>query len=835
MHRASSSRRRHRAASLFNPLESLEARAYYSVHAFFVAAAGRLTVFGDAAGNEIVLGRDAGGAVVVNGGAVGVRGGEPAGDAVRQILVYGLSGDDVVRLDEANGPLPRATLNGGPGNDVLTGGSGADILVGQAGSDFLFGQGGADILAGGAGDDALTGGADNDLSSGQSGDDALFWNPGDGSDRDDGGDGVDTVGVNGATGPERFAAAPNGARVRFDRTDPNPFSLDIGTVETLSLRANAGDDTFAGADGLAQLIHLTVDGGVGNDTLLGSDGADDLLGRDGNDFVDGNGGNDLALLGDGDDTFRWDPGDGSDVVEGQNGIDSMVFNGSDLPERIDLSPNGPRVRLKRDVGNVLMDLNGLEQVRVNALGGADEVVASLLAAGIVDVTEDGGAGNDTLVGTRGNDTLLGGDGDDDLLGFRGNDTALMGAGDDTFEWLPGDGSDTVDGQAGRDTLLFNGSNDAEKFDLSADGNRARFTRDLGGVAMDLDGVERLDLNAFGGADTVTINDQSATDLTALDLALDGAAGTGFGDGAADSVVVNATALDDGIQIASFGTRIAIGGLFPFMNITGEDGLDALTVNTLGGDDVVDSANLAATNASELVKLTLIGGAGNDTLVGSQGADTFVWNPGDGSDVIEGQENPDTVIFNGSDVSENLVLSADGDRVRITDDVGGVTMSLGGVENATVSPLGGADAVTVEDLTGTAVTRIDLILASTPGGCVGDGRADSVVVNGTAGGDFIPVLGNNGAVLVNGGFLTRTGLPYFMVIRNPEATDLLQINGNGGDDTIDASELLTPVRFRAEGRAGNDTLIGSPGDDVLIGGPGDDALDGRAGNNVLVQD
>src|SRR5262249_30958179 len=190
----------------------------------------------------------------------------------------------------------------------------------------------------------------------------------------------------------------------------------------------------------------------------------------------------------------------------------------------------------------------------------------------------------------GDDTLIGGDGDDFFLGFRGNDTAFMGAGNDTFEWDQGDGSDTVEGQGGRDTLLFNGSNDAETFGILANGNHVLFLRSVANAAnvtMDLNGVEEVDLSARDGADTITVNDLTATDLTALNLDLNSAAGTG--DGANDSVIVNGTNGNDAIQIAAFdnGTRIAIGGLFPFVNITGAEAIDHLTVNTLGGDDVVD--------------------------------------------------------------------------------------------------------------------------------------------------------------------------------------------------------------------------------------------------------
>src|SRR5207302_581021 len=97
-------------------------------------------------------------------------------------------------------------------------------------------------------------------------------------------------------------------------------------------------------------------------------------------------------------------------------------------------------------------------------------------------------------------------------GDAGNDTIFMVAGDDTFQWNPGDGSDTVDGQGGRDTMVFNGSDASEKIDISANGSRVRLTRDVGGVTMDLDGVEDVDFNALGGADTITVNDPSATDL-----------------------------------------------------------------------------------------------------------------------------------------------------------------------------------------------------------------------------------------------------------------------------------------------------------------------------------
>src|SRR5262249_43669451 len=153
-------------------------------------------------------------------------------------------------------------------NDTLTGGSGADQLFGQSGNDTLLGKGGNDFLFGGADNDVLTGGDGDDQVFGESGNDRMIWNPGDDTDLNEGGDGSDTVEVNGGNGSENFTIAANGTRVRFDRIDPAPFSLDIGTSENLVVNANGGDDTISAGNGLANLIQITMDGGAGNDTLL---------------------------------------------------------------------------------------------------------------------------------------------------------------------------------------------------------------------------------------------------------------------------------------------------------------------------------------------------------------------------------------------------------------------------------------------------------------------------------------------------------------------------------------------------------------------------------------
>src|SRR5262245_28884615 len=127
-------------------VEVLGDRVLPAVTASFLPASGTLSVFGDALDNTITLGRNAAGQILVNGGAVLVKGGTPTVANTALIQVFGQGGNDVVTLNEASGALPKANLFGGAGDDTLTGGSGGDMLFGQSGNDTLLGKGGFDFL-----------------------------------------------------------------------------------------------------------------------------------------------------------------------------------------------------------------------------------------------------------------------------------------------------------------------------------------------------------------------------------------------------------------------------------------------------------------------------------------------------------------------------------------------------------------------------------------------------------------------------------------------------------------------------------------------------------------
>jgi Ca2+-binding RTX toxin-like protein len=531
------------------------------------------------------------------------------------------------------------------------------------------------------------------------------------------------------------------------------------------------------------------------------------------------------------------------VVEGTSGADTIVL-------RLHAGqPNLVQVDFNDGAADFDFDRVAVTSIAVDAKGGDDTVRVDDTNGVFTDTIPTviaGGAGNDTLTGGAGAETFLGGDDNDTIDGKRGNDVALMGGGNDTFVWNPGDGSDTVEGQGSRDTLQFNGANIAEHVELSANGSRLRFTRDIASITMDVAGVEQVNFAARGGADTVDVGDLSATAVTgvAVDLGADGAAdhvnvagspvtvrASATGVDVGDVSLVNAeagldeldvtgdatvagTAGDDAITLAGDSTALRVTS-FPALVAVASG---SLTVDGLGGNDTISASG--APNIG--VALTLDGGPGNDlltgsrgpdTLVGGTGNDTFVWNAGDGSDVVEGQGGQDTLQFNGANIAEHVELSANGSRLRFTRDIASITMDVAGVEQVNFAARGGADTVDVGDLSATDVTGVAVDLGT-------DGAADQVNLSGTSGNDRIVASG------LTVGILTLAGA---------DAGDALAIDALAGDDVVDASGLTAGVvALTIDGGEGNDVITGSPGDDTLIGGPGVDVIDGDGGTDVIVQ-
>src|SRR5262245_27056457 len=429
----------------------------------------------------------------------------------------------------------------------------------------------------------------------------MIWNPGDGTDLFEGGSGVDTAEVNGGNGSETFTITANGTRVRLDRVDPAPFSLDIGTTENLVINANGGNDVIIAGNGLATLISLTIDGGAGNDTITGGDGADRLIGGTGDDLVKGGRGNDIAQLDAGNDTFVWDPGDGSDTVEGGAGTDTMLFNGANIAETIGIAANGERVRFTRDIATITMDLNDVETIHFNALGGADKIAVHDLRGTDVDnveinlgstlATPDGASDVVTLDATNANNNItiavsgslvtvnglpaqvtidhaaVNAQETDQLVinGFEGNDKIDGSAvSADTLALVldGGAGNDTITGGAGNDTLIGGDGNDL------VTGGQGDDLAQLGA------GDDRFVWNPGDGNDTV-----------------DGQDGL-------DTLDFNGSNINERIDIVANGDHVRLAR--DVANITMDlDGIETIRLKALGGTDSIAVGDLSGTDGTKL--------------------------------------------------------------------------------------------------------------------------------------------------------------------------------------------------------------------------------------------
>ena len=201
-----------------------------------------------------------------------------------------------------------------------------------------------------------------------------------------------------------------------------------------NIRAGSGDDT--------------LDGGAGNDDLAGQNGDDTLKGGSGNDRLDGGADFDRVIGGSGNDTIL--ASSGHDTLSGGSGIDLLNvgahFTGATV---VDLAAG--TARFAGGNGARLFDIENVTGTRAADNIGGDAGANRLTGAGGNDILA-GAGGNDTLTGDNGNDVVGGGGGKDRLFGNAGADTLSGGGGNDTL--AGGTGRDILNGGAGADHFIF---------------------------------------------------------------------------------------------------------------------------------------------------------------------------------------------------------------------------------------------------------------------------------------------------------------------------------------------------------------------------------------------
>ena len=616
-------------------------------------------------------------------------------------------------LDQAD------TVLGGPGDDTILGGSGGDFLDGRDGDDTLdSGLGDPldesfDVSVGGGGFNTITFSLDpertafapgpvqmdkrNDeaFDSDGKGESILNVNKLVGTPSDDeiigghqaetlvglggadtlcGGLGLDTVDYSGSaagvtvtldgtqpTDPDlaiqlipdgpvteelrnRYMRARHDCRETLKPSDPVPVS-ELGKPKPGGTRDCTRDDGVPGENDCVGEDVENIVGSQFDDVLVGNDvdplegqgprvepmGANRIQGGDGNDIMDGRG--------------------GPDVYEGGAGTDTVTYGGLGFVAGLGRF-GGRGAPVSATIDGAANDGSAVDRNRADLSDSINTDVERIVGTGGDDVLR-GGAGDEELIGAGGNDFVDGGGGNDQLQGDDGNDAVVGGAGNDAV--LGGSGNDDVDGEGGDDNVRGEDGTDLVSGGGGAD--------TLGGG----NGV---------GVDTLDYSDRTTPVRVSLDgINDDGAAGEG--DNAVPDFEMVLGGGDDDVLIGGSGDE-ALFGNDGNDELAGGDGADDLS-----GGPGVDAATYLARSAPVFVNLAeagndgptdegdyvledvekVIGGSGDDTLLGDGRVNVLVGGPG--NDRIAGAEGDDTLAGQwgndelAGDVGNDVLFGGDG--------------------------------------------------------------------------------------------------------------------------------------------------------------------------------
>ncbi len=653
--------------------------------------------------------------------------------------------------DAANGEtdgdgLSLPNVPNAPARDFMFGTDGAESIASYALNDYITARGGDDSIYGGGGNDFLEGGS--------------------GFDRIDGGADIDVGSYLGEAGSSHFASllAPGDAR--------QPFVSEDLYVNVENLTGSDNADWLWGNDAANKL-----DGRAGNDVLRGLGGNDILLSGQGTDLMIGGAGNDRVIA----TAVDYDPtdpstvgrkamiaGTGNDHYVNERGNFSYIwYGGEDFDEALAGFPSLSSAGLSQAEIDVMLP----DRIIVN---GPADLIRKYDAAGALigtDTTDGhfivhGATGNDRFTGSARQDFYYGGEGNDIFDGglrnyrpiwdttdpqnsFTVHDYYDGGAGDDLFR--PTAGRTNIEGGSGDDTvkitepgwLLVNGSERTEPAG-STESDRLDFSGSDLGWAIDLSGEYLGDPGKLGykglaeGHEPGTADLPDPTDYLGFDSLQ-----RHLGAGADYDILLGESYLE--IQ--------------SFEKVTGSKQNDFIAGN--------DRAN------------TLLGGLGNDVILGHSGS---------GPDYLFGDEGDDTVIGSSSDDS---ILGGNGN-----DDLRNAEGSLS---------VGGADFMSGGN--GDDILR----LFNGPG---------TVTLSGGPGSDTADFSGFDGPLtfdLSQGGSATIT------------SSGVENLRGSFHNDTLTGNHLGNNINALG----GNDLIDGGGGNDVLFAGAGQDSLRGGGGNDLLV--
>ncbi len=713
-----------------------------------------------------------------------------------------------------------------PGVFATTGTAGDDIMTGSAGDDLFIASDGTDTITTGGGTDTLEIGLAYNLENAEfdAGMGDLTFTYSDISN-----DTIihTTTILDQSTNPLtylRFDTYEDGA------IDPVIDNYRVGAGSTVT--ASTGDNwLIAGTTG-----NDTLTGGTGNDILLGDTGNDTLTGGDGDDIIEGGAGDDIIDGGTGDNWLVG--GAGNDTLTGGNLGGLLDYNQASYED----ATAAITVTLAGATGVV----SGDASVGTDTLTYIDRVVGSDFADTLTMAADwtgsqwgnwfsiEGGGGNDVITGngslrveyrealsgvtvnlqTGTAYSTLNGDaagvGIDDLSGgginqVKGSDFNDLITGSDGVQW------ESFRGMAGNDTI-DGGGGTSDQVDY-------RYVP--GGVVVNLSTTTETystlnvaagtALDGYGGVDTL-LNIERIRGSYNNDFLIGDDGSNQFRGEAGDDYIFTGNNDDNdyvqgntGNDTVDFGAGQGyytldyrwFGGTSINVNLTLASGqIDK------GADGIDTLVNLANIN-SVIGGLGIYGTDGDDIIIGSNVANSYLSYRGHGGDdtfigTAAGWDRVD-YAYSGATVGVTVTMTGQGAGTTTEDGFGG-TDTFSNIDEVRGSDLG--DFLYGGDFNDRFITR--------GGNDYVDGGLGYDIVRYDRS-DVGPMTVDLGAGTASGSWL---GTAFTDTLLNIE-----DVRGSFGNDTL-------------TGSTGDDNLHGNSGNDTLYGGDGNDHLYGEAGNDTI---
>jgi Ca2+-binding RTX toxin-like protein len=545
-----------------------------------------------------------------------------------------------------------------------------------------------------------------------------------------------------------------------------------------------------------------LNGGKGNDILIGTTKADTLNGYEGNDILNGGGGNDTLIGGIGSDTLNG--GEGDDALWGQavstNYYDPPASNAS-----IDyLYGNGGNDSIFSLGSNYIDGGTGDDLIyQFISFSSASSILNSVNA-----FTQDPKQALSYCFmvpnSSQDNPEIYGGDGNDKIFVYKAT-LVDAGAGDDyVFAGRLDSDSQGYNGGLGYDTLVVNGSS------MTANDMIGSSTYDSSKISN----FEQLIFSGWQSGEAI-LPDSLAADSSTFTVQI----ADRYSDTDTTAFMIDASAETSASYIFKVISKDAYGNYAE----------PRLILKGGAADDVINGG---------FKDDQLFGNAGNDTLTGGAGDDTLTGGSGD--DVIDGGNGNDIAVFSGNYA----------DYV-ITDSYGEVVISgLDGVDSLrNINQYVFHDQTIVHEFPGLYLV----------------GTEDEDTLEGSDGDDFVSGLNGNDSIetglgddRLNGGYgndvlnggqgndVLEGGMGNDIYVVNDSLDSIVELSGQG-TDTIEASinialndsqsiEVITLTgtdSINATGNSANNTVSGNNASNVIETGSGNDVVYAGGGDDVIV--